>query len=157
MDLIKTAPASLQRKLLLTALTGVLFLLVGIAMFLFSKDVIMLALSAAVCVGAFWKALTLFHVIVKEKYEIVEGTCVGISQNPVRKYRKIKIVDDSGNESSLLMGKQDKIKIGYRYRFYFKNTDRLTLGSSYLDTALSSDCFIGFEELGKFRDTEKTS
>lgn len=159
MDKIKNAPAPLQRKLLLTVLIGGLCLLVGIAMFLFSKDVMMLALSAAVCVGALWKGLTLFRVISKEQYEIVEGICVSVSQNPIRKYRKVKIMDGAGVESSLLLGKQDRIKIGYRYRFYFKDTDRLTLGNGRLDAALSSDCFIGYEEMGEYvaEDTSNPS
>ena len=49
----------------------------------------------------------------------------------------------------LLFGKRSKIQIGFRYRFYFKKTQRLTLGSEYFDAALSSDCFLGFEELGE--------
>ena len=51
--------------------------------------------------------------------------------------------------SALLLGKHSKIQIGFRYRFYFKKTQRLTLGSEYFDSALSSDCFLGFEELGE--------
>lgn len=69
---------------------------------------------------------------------------------PLRKYRKIKIMDDNGNESTMLLGKQSKVKIGYRYRFYFKETQRISLGSEYLDSAMSSDCFLGYEELGEF-------
>ena len=157
MDKIKTAPAPLQRKLLLTVLIGALCLIVGIAVFLFARDVMMLALSAAVCIGAILKGFSLFRVISKEQYEIIEGTCVAVSQNPIRKCRKIRITDDNGNESSLLLNKQDKIKIGYRYRFYFKDTDRLTLGNSYLDSALSSDCFMGFEELGEFHSPKSES
>ena len=58
-------------------------------------------------------------------------------------------MDDEGNESALLLGKHSKIQIGFRYRFYFKKTQRLTLGSEYFDSALSSDCFLGYEELGE--------
>lgn len=83
---------------------------------------------------------------------MVEGTCVGIVPMLLRKYRKIRIMDDDGNESALLLGKHLKIQIGFRYRFYFKKTQRLTLGSEYFDSALSSDCFLGFEELRKLGD-----
>lgn len=84
-----------------------------------------------------------------------KGTCVGITPKPLRRYRKIRIMDDNGNESALLLSKQSKVKIGYRYRFYFKNTQRLTLGSEYFDSALSSDCFLGYEELGEFETTKR--
>lgn len=88
--------------------------------------------------------------IAGEEYEIVEGICVAVMPKPLRKYRKIKIMDDNGNESTMLLGKQSKVKIGYRYRFYFKETQRISLGSEYLDSAMSSDCFLGYEELGEF-------
>lgn len=83
---------------------------------------------------------------------MVEGTCVGIVPKPLRKYGKIRIIDDDGNESALLPGKHLKIQIGFRYRFYFKKTQRLTLGSENFDSALSSDCFLGFEALGELSD-----
>lgn len=109
----------------------------------------MLFLSLAVCVLSAGKALDYYRVIGGEEYEIVEGTCVAIMPKPLRKYRKIKIMDDNGNESTMLLGKQSKVKIGYRYRFYFKETQHFSLGSEYLDSAMSSDHFLGYEELGE--------
>ena len=91
-----------------------------------------------------------YRVISDEKYEVVEGVCIAVMPKPLRKYRKIRIMDDNGNESSLLLGKQSKIKIGYRYHFYFKETDHISLGSEYFDSALSADCFLDYEELGEF-------
>ena len=64
-------------------------------------------------------------------------------------------MDDNGNESSMLLGKQSKVKIGYRYRFYFKGTRIFRWAARYLDSAMSSDCFLGYEELGEF--TESTT
>lgn len=114
----------------------------------------MLFLSLAVCVFSAGKAIDYYHVITGEKYEIVEGTCVAVMPKPLRKYRKIKIMDDNGNESTMLLGKQSKVKIGYRYRFFFKETQHISLGSEYLDSAMSSDCFLGYEELGEFAAEE---
>lgn len=74
----------------------------------------------------------------------------GCGPKPLRKYRKIKIMDGDGNESTMLLGKQSKVKIGYRYRFYFKETQHISLGSEYLNSAMSSDHFLGYEELGEF-------
>lgn len=150
MEKIKEAPAPLRRKLFLTALLGFVCLLIGSAMFIFAKDRIMLMLSAAVCLLSIVKAYSVFRLVVKEEYETVEGTCVGVTPKPLRKYRKIRIMDDDGNESSLLLDKQAKIKIGFQYRFFFKKTQRITLGSEYFDTVLSSDYFLGYEKLGEF-------
>ena len=152
MDKLGNAPAPLRRKLFLTVLLGFLCLLVGAAMFLFSKDRIMLLLSAAVFAINLFRAWSLYELIRRKSYEVVEGTCVAVVSKPMHKYRKIRIMDDEGIESSLLLGKQSKVKIGFRYRFYFKKTQRFTVGSEYFDSALSSDCFLGFEELGEFKD-----
>lgn len=149
MSKIREAPAPLRRKLYLTAIIGIICLLVGLAMFLFLKDRMMLFLSSVLLVFCIGKVVDHYRLIVGEEYEIVEGTCVSIMPKPLRKYRKIKIMDDNGVESSLLLNKQSRVKIGYRYRFYFKETQHVSLGSEYLDSALSSDCFLGYEELGE--------
>ena len=150
MKKINEAPAPLKQKLIFTVIIGVFCLLIGIAMFLFLKDRMMLFLSLVVCLFSLVKSIDYYRVISGQEYEIVEGTCVAVVPKPMRKYRKIKILDDNGNESTMLLGKQSKVKIGYRYRFYFKETQRLSLGSEYLDSAMSSDCFLGYEELGEF-------
>ncbi len=150
MGKIKEGPVPIKRKLFLTCIIGTVCLLVGIAMFLLLKDRMMLFLSLAVCLFSVLKAFEFYRVIAGEEYEIVEGICVAVMPKPLRKYRKIKIMDDNGNESTMLLGKQSKVKIGYRYRFYFKETQRISLGSEYLDSAMSSDCFLGYEELGEF-------
>ena len=149
MKTIINAPTPLRRRLRLTVLLGLACLLIGLAVFLFSKDKMMLLLSTAVCILSFCRAYMFYRTISKKEYELVEGTCVGIVPKPMRKYRKVRIMDDEGTESALLLGKHAKIKIGFRYRFYFKSTQRLNCGSEYFDSALSSDCFLGFEELGE--------
>lgn len=155
MKKIKNAPAPLHRKFYMTGFLGLLCFLIGIAVYFFSRDGTMFLLSAAVCLLSIAKAYSIFRLVIKKEYEIVEGTCVGITPKPLRKYKKIRIMDDDGNESALLLSKQSKVKIGYRYRFFFKNTQRLTLGSEYFDSALSFDSFLGFEELGEFQTISK--
>ena len=156
MDKIKNCPAPLKRKLFLTVIIGFACLLIGIAMMLLLKDRIMLFLSLAIFVLSIGKTVEFYLLIANKKYEVVEGTCVGIVPKPLRKYRKIRIMDDAGLESTMLLNKQIKVKIGYRYRFFFKETQKLSFGGEYLDSATSSDCFLGFEELGEF-DNDKTS
>lgn len=154
MSKIRQAPAPLRRKLYLTAIIGIVCLLVGLAMFLFLKDKMMLFLSLVICTFSIGKVIDYYRIIAGEDYETVEGICVSVTPKPLRKYRKIKIMDDNGVESSLLLNKQSKVKIGYCYRFYFKETQRISLGSEYLDSALSSDCFLGYEELGEFAEKQ---
>lgn len=155
MDTLKTCPKVLLHKLLLTALTGVGCLVVGAAYFCFARDAIFLLLSAAVFFGTMARTAGLYRLISKKQFEIVEGVCVGISPKPLRRYRKVHIMRGDGVESAVLLGKQVRVKIGYGYRFYFKSDARPLLGSEYLDTALSSDRFLGFEELGEFASSKK--
>lgn len=150
MEKIRNVPVPLRRKFYMTGLLGLICLLIGIAVYFFSKDRTMLLLSGIVCILCISRAYCIFRIITDEQYETFQGICVGIVPKPLRKYRKVRIMDDEGNESSLLLNKQSKVKIGYRYRFYFKKTQRLTLGSEYIDSSLSSDCFLGYEELGEF-------
>ncbi len=147
----QTHPAPLRQKYRLTCVVGSGCLLVGIAMFLFLKDQTMLMLSLTLFIMCLGKAISYYRIMSEHAYEIVEGTCVAISPKPLRKYRKVKIMDDDGNEGSLLLDKQTKLRIGYRYRFYFKDTPRLTIGNPQFDSALSSDCFLGYEEMGAFQ------
>lgn len=142
-------PAPLHRKLFLTVCLGGFCILIGTGVFWFNKDRVILVLSAVVFLLCMAKALSLYKMIQEKRYEIVEGICIGIIPKPMRRYRKIRILDKEGAESTLLLDKHAKIKIGNRYRFYFKATQRISLGSDYLDTALSSDCFIGYENLGE--------
>ena len=142
---MEKSPAPLKRKLILTVSVGILCLLIGIAMSVYSKDNMMLVLSLAVFGISAYKAYTVYRIASKEEYEAVERICISVIPKPIQRFRKIKIKDSDGNETTLLLNKQSKIKIGERYRFYFKKTTRVTLGSDYLDTALSSDCFLGYE------------
>ena len=150
MDKFKDFPKALLYKVLFTVLIGIGCMIVGCVYFIFSRDTITLALSGAVFIFSIAKSAGLYYTIAKQKYEIVEGTCIGVSSKPFRKQFTAKIMDDSGIESSLRFGKQTKVKIGFRYRFYFKQGQRMSVGNAYFDTALSSDHFLGFEELGEF-------
>lgn len=150
MNVLKNCPKVLYQKVLLTALIGAGCLIVGAAYYLFSKDMITLVLSCLVMIFSLYRCFEMYLTISKQNYEVVEGTCVSVSTKALRKHYTIKIMDDTGAISALRLGKQAKVRIGFRYRFYFSKGERLSVGSEYLDTALSSNSFLGFEELGEF-------
>jgi hypothetical protein len=155
MNSLKSCPKVLFHKILFTALVGIGCLIVGTAYYIFSKDTITLTLSGFVFAFSIIRSAGLYYTTAKQKYEIVEGTCIAVSSKPFRKHFTVKIMDETGIETSLRLGKQAKIRIGFRYRFYFKQGQRLSIGSEYFDTALSSDHFLGFEELGEFGKSNK--
>ena len=149
MNQLKDCPGVLVRKFLFTILIGAGCFVVGAAFFLLSKDVITLALSGAVLLLCIVRGILLYHTIKHQNYEVVEGTVISISTKPLRKYFVIKIMDKDAIESTLRLGKETRVKIGFRYLFYFNKGTHPTLGNDYFDTALASNQFLGFEELGE--------
>ena len=65
----------------------------------------------------------------------------------LRRYRKIQLIDEQGAERTLLLSKTAKFQIGARYRFYFQKGSRPAVGNDYLDAALSTNSFLGYEAL----------
>lgn len=154
---MKDFPPVLLRKWVFTLAVGVGCLGVGGVYFLFAGDGVLLGLSGLVFGFSLLRGILLYRTISGHDYEAVEGTCIAISNRPLRKCRRVKIMDDQGIESTLLLAKQAEIKIGYQYRFFFKKNARPSLGSEYLDTALSTDCFLGYEELGQYPEADDNS
>ncbi len=155
MNVLKTCPKVLFQKMLLTAMIGIGCLIVGVAYYLFSKDGMTLVLSCLILIFSLIRSIGLYQIISKQEYEIIEGTCIGVTTKSFRKHFTVRIMDDAGIESTLRLGKQAKIKVGFRYCFYFNQRGRLSIGSEYFDTALSSNQFLGCEELGEF-DKQKS-
>jgi len=143
----KDCPKVLLQKIVLTAFIGIGCLIVGVAYYLFSHDRRTLMLSLLIMAFSLVKAFGLHRIVNRKKYEVIEGTCVDVALKPFNKQYLIKMIDASGLETTLRVGKHAKIKIGFQYRFYFAQRDRISVGNEYLDTALSSDHFLAMEEL----------
>lgn len=149
MDKLKSAPLPLKRKLLLTVLVGAAFFFVGLAAIFFSRDTVTVLLSGILAAGSACKAVALYRLIAAARYIVMDGVCTAIMQTPLRKYRNVRIVDDQEHEITLVLPKQDKVEIGRRYRFYFKSSERIRTGNSFLDTSLPTDGFLGLEEISR--------
>ena len=81
----------------------------------------------------------------------------------LHRYRKIQLIDEQGAERTLLLSKTAKFQIGVRYRFYFQKGSRPAVGNDYLDAALSTNSFLGYEALddavqfdGELENSEQT-
>lgn len=144
----KGLPHVLHRKVFLTGLVGLGCFAVGAGYYLYCRDGTMLLLSGLVLLFSLIRAIGLHRTITAKKYEIVEGTCVGVSSIPFRRQLRVRIMDADGIETSLCLGKQARVKIGVCYRFFFKEEHPPSLGNEFLDTALGTGHFLGFEELG---------
>ena len=115
-------------------------------MFFLSKDYTLLILSIFILIGCIIRSITLFLIIAQTKYDTVTGTCTGILAVPFRRYRKVFLVNDAGDATTLLLGKDCLIKPGTSYRFYFKRNGAVPIGIDYLDAMISANTFLGYEE-----------
>lgn len=147
MQTFKDFPAPLKEKYISLIAMGVIICLAGICASLLFKDTTILILSLLIFVFSLIKAGLFYETVSKKEYEAVKGTCLMSSHILIRKQKKVKILDVEGNERSLILSRHSKVSIGKEYIFYFKATKRFSLGSEYFDSVLSSDCFLGYEEV----------
>lgn len=143
---VKEFPAPLKEKFISLIVLSVIFWIVGICVALLFSDTTMFILSVLVCICCIIKAGMFYVTVSNKEYEVVEGSCISVTPILIRKQKKIKIKDNEGNERYLILSKHSRITIGTEYKFYFKETKRISLGSEYFDSVLSSDCFLGYEE-----------
>ena len=81
--------------------------------------------------------------------------CIRDSSTPMlRRYRKVHLIDSHGVEITLLLSKSARLKIGEPYRFYFQKGARPTVGNDYLDAALSTNSFLGYEAISEPQKAE---
>jgi len=142
------APKPLLQKLLFTFLLGIGFILVGAAYYMYiSPDRILLILSILVFAASLVKGGLLLYRIKIKNYEIVEGVCVGFTTKPLSKFRGVKFMDAQGNEATVRLPKNHKFMIEHRYRLYFSKNTAPPVGSEFIDTRLTTDSFLGYEEI----------
>lgn len=140
-------PFVLRRKILLTFLAGIASIAVSLVIFTVAADRILLVLGGFIFVSSLMLGISLWSTTARGRYEVVEGICAGVSTPMLRRYRKIQLIDEQGAERTLLLSKTAKFQIGARYRFYFQKGSRPAVGNDYLDAALSTNSFLGYEAL----------
>ena len=150
----KSFPSVLQRKFLLTLLAGAASVVISIVVYVTSKDHILLILSAVVFCACLASGIGIWNTAIHKNYEVIEGVCAGISTPLLHRCHKVQLVDAQGTEISLLLHKSVKLKIGVPYRFFFQKGVRPMVGNDYLDAALSTNSFLGYEE---YRDVSENS
>lgn len=140
-------PFVLRRKILLTFLAGIASIAVSLVIFTVTADRILLVLGGIIFAASLVLGSSLWRTAAQGRYEVVEGICAGVSTPMLRRYRKIQLMDEQGAERTLLLSKTAKFQIGAHYRFYFQNGSRPAIGNDYLDAALSTNNFLGYELL----------
>ena len=142
-----TIPPVLRGKAVLTIITGAGVGLVAIIVFAVAKDHTMLTLGGILFLWCFLRGGMLWRGVSAGHYECITGVCTSVSRQPFRRYKKVHLTLEDGNETALLLGMQERILPDTWYRFYFRNNSAPRLGNDYLDAALSTNVFLGFEEI----------
>ena len=142
-------PTVLQRKFLLTLLAGIASAGISVIICVATKDHILLALGIVVLCACLISCRGIWTTAAHKNYEVVEGICAGIGTPMLRRYRKVHLIDSHGIEITLLLSKSALLKIGEPYRFYFQKGARPAVGNDYLDAALSTNSFLGYEAISE--------
>lgn len=145
----RNCPPLLFRKILFTLLIGLGVFLFGAAYFVATHDSILLILSAVVFVASMIKGFNLYLIVKRQSYETIEGLCVFISGSFFSRYKKVKILGDDDVETTLRIHKNIRIQLKVRYKFYFSHLPKNDFESEYLNAALASDSFLGFERVSE--------
>ncbi len=122
MERITNWPVALLRRWLLSAAVG------GISPgrgggVLCPEDRILLGLSFSLALFTFLRCLSIYRVVSSGAYEVVEGVCVELKHKTFQKQQNVLLMSLDGVEHRLTLDKRTHLRIGNRYRFYFKPAD----------------------------------
>lgn len=140
-------PWVLKRRFLVTLLAGIGTAAVSLVIFLLADDYIILVLGGVLLICCAFRSRILWKLISDEHYETVQGVCTGISSPTFWRYRKIYLLDGYGAEFTLLLDRNARFHIGVQYCFYFQKETNPLMGMPYLDAVLSTNAFLGYEEV----------
>ena len=119
----------------------------SLVIFLIANDRIILVLGGLLFICCVFRSKSIWTLISNDRYEMVAGVCSGVTSPPFRRYRKIHLLDGNGAEFTLLLDRNARFHIGTPYRFYFQKDARPLVGNPYLDASLSTNTFLGYEEI----------
>lgn len=144
-------PAVLQRRLVLSALLGVGFLLVGLAVFFSLRDRMLLIISGMLTACMVWRCVSFYRVAAAGVYEVVEGVCIAVGRAGMRKQRSVRLLTLDGNEYSVMLDKRTPLRIGNHYRVYFRRDLAAADLPPFLQSNFSTDQFLALEDMGEYR------
>lgn len=154
MEKLKGWPSVLLRKWLLTCVIGIGSLLAGVVMFFTADDRVMLRISVLLALLIVLRCIALFRLISKQRYETVEGICIGVKTPPLRRQRSLCLLTETGAEHTITLDKQTSVRIGRCYRVYFRSSG-IAQNSASLPSILAQDQLLALEDLGEYHaDTE---
>lgn len=148
-ELMKQWPPVLLRRWLLTVAAGFGFLLVGFAVWLAMRDKMLLVLSGAVFLFSLGRAVMLFRCFLLGDYEVLDGVCIQVVQVPLQRCRKVRFLSGEEEDVTLMLGKQQKVQVGCRYRLYLRRGGGVPEFAGWLSASLTAGNLLGMEQIGE--------
>ena len=145
-------PVVLKRKWIMTLVMGLQFFLVGVGVYLALNDRTMLLISTALVLCTALRCASFYWTIYTGNYEITEGFCIEICKADRQRRRKVRLLEEDGNEWAILLDKRTPIRIGSYYRIYYEVCPGSQRGSDMLPVFAARQ-FLAVEDLS-VRDSE---
>lgn len=146
----KEWPATLRNRWFLYIAAGVGFLLVGLAAFSAWHDRMLLMISGLLSLCTLLRCLSFYWMVQAESYEVVEGICIELGRPGLRKRRRVRLLQEDGNEYAALLDKRTPLRIGNRYRIYFRREDDGGQVVDLFPCFSAEDRFLGLEDMGEY-------
>lgn len=144
MERLAQWPAVLRRRWLVQAAAGLECLISGAIMFLTAGDRVLLTISILLALFTAARCFSLYRLIAGGEYQTAEGVCIHIKNAPLRRQRSISLLMESGEERTILLDKQIRVRIGNCYRVYFRQIPAPR-------PSITQDLFLTLENLGKYQ------
>ncbi len=143
--MLKDCPSPLLKKIYITAIIGFGSIILGVSYHLIYPDKVFLFMSLFIFIASMVKSVEYYFIYKNKKYELIEGVCTEIGATLFGKFLKVKITDDENVETTIKINKDNSLKIGEKYKFYFKTGGIKTSELNYANTLLATDNFLGYE------------
>ncbi len=144
-------PAVLRRRWILTGAAGVVFLLVGLAVFFALGDRILLILSGMLTLCTLLHCVEYYHTIRCRRYQAIEAICVDLGRPGIGRRRKIRLLLQEGGEITVTLDKRMDLRIGHQYRIFCRLDRTPPHGGADLQCLPAGDSILALEDLGESR------
>lgn len=124
--------------------------MVGLAAFSALQDRMLLWIGALLALGTLLRCLSFYRIVQAEAYEAVEGVCIELGSVRLRKRRKVRLLQEDGNEYAVLLDKRTPLWVGNRYRIYFRREDNGSQAACLFPCFAAEDRFLGLEDMGEY-------
>lgn len=109
-----------------------------------------IVVSSLLSLCTFLRCLSFYWMVRVESYEVVEGVCIELGCLGLRKRRRVRLLQEDGDEYAILLDKRTPLRIGNRYRIFFRCEDDGGQAAGLLPFFAVEDQLLGLEDMGEY-------